>query len=101
MTRDGQHDLKSNGCERVILGAGCFWYLQHLIEPTPGSPAFPGVLSTEVGYAGKTNEEIELEACGCSLQEVVDVRFAAVDGGAMSELHELADPLARRLQGPL
>lgn len=81
--------------KEVVLGCGCFWYLQHLLEPAPGQPAFGGIIATEVGYAGRTNEEIELEACGCSSNEAVKVFY---DESAADASGPAADALACRLQ---
>ena len=43
-----EKDLKSGQhlCETVELAGGCFWGMQHLLRQ------IPGVLRTEVGYAG-------------------------------------------------
>lgn len=81
---------------RVLLGVGCFWYAQHLLEPAPGEAAFAGVLSAEAGYAGPGPEE----ACGCSAAEVVAVRYAVDAAGARppSSASAAADPLRRQLQ---
>eukprot|EP00931_Biecheleriopsis_adriatica_P092707 TRINITY_DN66499_c0_g1_i1.p1 TRINITY_DN66499_c0_g1~~TRINITY_DN66499_c0_g1_i1.p1 ORF type:complete len:257 (-),score=34.90 TRINITY_DN66499_c0_g1_i1:19-726(-) len=82
--------------QELLIGVGCFWYSQHLLEPRPGEPAFPGIESTEVGYYGGTPEEVE--ACGCSMKEVVRIKYSGdTPSGNALEL-PLADPLGQRLQ---
>jgi peptide-methionine (S)-S-oxide reductase len=41
--------------EKIILGSGCFWGAQELLRK------IPGVLRTEVGYAGGTTENANYE----------------------------------------
>lgn len=83
--------------EEILFGLGCFWYAQHLFEPNPGQPTFPGVLRTEVGYAGRTNTQIELSGCGCSSQEVVRISFTSSPTAHVDALDHV-DPLIAELQ---
>ena len=44
--------------EKALLGAGCFWGVDHILKK------IPGIVSTEVGYAGgKTKNPTYQEVC--------------------------------------
>ena len=37
--------------EKTLLGAGCFWGVDHILK------IIPGIVKTEVGYAGGTKKK--------------------------------------------
>jgi methionine-S-sulfoxide reductase len=41
--------------EKALLGAGCFWGVDHILKK------IPGIISTEVGYAGGTTKNPSYE----------------------------------------
>lgn len=71
----------------IVLGGGCFWGMEELFR------ARPGVIDTEVGYAGGSNEnptyefhpghaeslKISYDESTTSLQEILDYFFTIHD----------------------
>lgn len=94
------HTSASASTQVAVLGGGCFWGVEH------GLASIPGVVATEVGYAGGTTES-PTYASVCSGMtghaEVVRVTFdpARLSFHALlTAFFDLHDPTAFHRQGP-
>lgn len=85
--------------EKILLGAGCFWGVEHILKK------IPGIIHTEVGYAGgitekpnyqevctdKTNHAevvlVEYDSEEISFVKVLDVFFRLHDPTTLNRQH--------------
>lgn len=85
--------------EKVLLGAGCFWGVEHIFRK------IEGIVSTEVGYAGGTTKNptyqevctgqtdhaevvlVEFDSAVISFQGVLDVFFRLHDPTTLNRQH--------------
>jgi peptide methionine sulfoxide reductase msrA/msrB len=90
---------QSQNTARIVLAGGCFWGMEEIIR------SIPGVISTEVGYAGGTGESPNYETVSAGRSghaESVEVHFdqTKLSLSALLDLFfRMHDPTTRNRQG--
>jgi len=87
--------MKERTMEKAILAGGCFWGMEELIR------GLPGVLSTEVGYAGGDVKNATYRNHGTHA-EAIEVEFdpARISYRSLLEFFfQIHDPSTRNRQG--